>query len=84
MAQHTEPHRKAVTAEDVVSVCGRMGDAKVTAIVDAKPSYEDLEEAAAWLADEGEPLREMARPLTGKAAIVYQILESDLDEREEL
>jgi len=83
MVQQVGPDRKAVTAQDVSQVCGQIDDAKVLAIVEANPSYEDLEEAAAWLADEGQPLREMARPLSGKAAIVYQILESDLGEREE-
>jgi hypothetical protein len=83
MTQHFGPDRKAITAEDVVSICGQIDDAKVLSIVEANPSYEDLEEAAAWLADEGEPLREMARPLTGKAAIIYRILESDLGEPEE-
>jgi hypothetical protein len=78
MAQHIGPGRKVVTAHDVASIFGKIEDAKVVAIVEADPSYEDLEEAAAWLADEGEP-----QPLTGKAAIVYQILESDLGEQEE-
>lgn len=83
MAQHIGPDRKAVTAQDVAEVCGEIDDAKVTAILKTNPSYEDLEEAATWLADEGEPLRRMARPLAGKAAIVYQILESDLGARED-
>lgn len=64
---------RPVDAEDVLQVCGEIDDTKVVAIVDAQPSYEDLEEAAAWLADEGDPLREMARPLSGKAAIIYKI-----------
>jgi hypothetical protein len=83
MAQHIGPDPKPVTAQDVERVCGRIGDAKIVAIVEAEPSYEDLEEAAAWLADEGEPLRAIARPLTGKTAIVYRILESDLGGSEE-
>jgi hypothetical protein len=81
MAQRSRADRRAVTAQDVLRICGQVDDAKVVAIVEAQPSYEELEEAAAWLADEGGPLREMERPLSGKAAIVYEILESDLGER---
>ena len=77
------PIPRPVTAEDVLEICGEIDDTKVVAIVEARPSYEDLEEAAAWLADEGDPLREMARPLSGKAAIVYRILEPELGERNE-
>jgi hypothetical protein len=83
MADSTGSDRKSVTIEDVARVCGHIDEAKVAAILEANPTYEELEEAAAWLADEGEPLREMARPLAGKAAMVYRILESDLGEREE-
>jgi hypothetical protein len=74
---------RPVTPADVLQVCGELDDAKVLAIVEAEPTYEDLEEAAAWAADEGDPLREMARPLSGKAAQVYQILETELGERDE-
>ena len=79
----SDADRKAVTAEDVVRVCGRIDDTKLVAIVEAKPSLEELEEAAAWLADEGGPLREMKRPLSGKAAVIYEILEPELGERKD-
>ena len=74
---------RAVNADDVLRVCGEIDDTKVVAIVEAQPTYEDLEEAAAWVADEGAPLRELKRPLSGKAAIVYRILETELGERDE-
>ena len=80
MARSSGPNRQGVTPEDVLQVFGRIDDAKVVAIVEAQASYEDLEEAAAWLADEGETLRKMKRPLSGKAATVYEILQSELEE----
>ena len=88
MKPRSKPGKKAPTARpvdanDVLQVCGEIDDTKVVAIVEAQPSYEDLEEAAAGLADEGDPLREMARPLSGKAAIIYRILEPELGERDE-
>ena len=72
-----------VTAADVVRLCGRIDDAKLAAIVAAHPSQAELEEAVAWLADEGEPLAKAARPLAGKAAIVYRILESEIREEDD-
>lgn len=82
MTQRSHAERRAVTAQDVLRICGHIDDAKMTAILETEPNYEELEEAAAWLADEEDPLRELERPLTGKAAIIFEILESDLQERE--
>jgi hypothetical protein len=79
MAQrHSSGDHEPVTAADVTRLCGQIDDAKLAAIVAAQPSAAEVEEAVAWLADEGEPLAKAARPLAGKAAIVYGILESDL------
>jgi hypothetical protein len=72
-----------VTAADVVRLCGQIDDAKLAAIVAAQPTAAELEEAVAWLAGEGEPLAKAARPLVGKTAVVYAILESDLGEPDE-
>jgi len=83
MAETSNPDRMAVTAQDIVRVCGRIDDTKLIAIMEVKPSLEELEEAAAWLADEGDPLREMKRPLSGKAAAIFEILEPELGERKD-
>ena len=78
-----DPVTEPVTAADVVRLCGRIDDAKLAAIVATHPSQAELEEAVAWLADEGEPLAKAARPLAGKAAIVYRILESEVREEDD-
>jgi hypothetical protein len=74
---------RGVTAQEVFDVCGTLDDGKVTAIVEAGPTYEELEEAVAWAADEGDPLRALARPLSGKAAEVYEILATELETPDE-
>ena len=72
----TGSDRRDVTAEDASRICGRIDDFKVVAIVEAALSYEGM----AWLADDGDPLRELERLLRGKAAVVYGILKADLGE----
>ena len=47
---------RAATAEDVLRLCGTIDDAKVVEIVNLAPTIEELEEAVAWSADEGETL----------------------------
>ncbi len=70
---------QAATAEDVLRLCGTIDDAKVVEIVNLSPTLEELEEAAAWSADEGETLGKDERPLGGVAARIYEILSTELD-----
>lgn len=81
MTQRSETGQNVspITAQDVFEVCGEIDDAKVVAIVEAQPSYEELEEAAAWIAEEGDVPREDRHPLSGKAAVVYEILATELE-----
>ena len=74
----SDPGRTA-TAEDVLRLCGTIDDAKVVEIVNLSPTIEELEEAVAWSADEGETLGKDERPLNGVAAQIYEILFTELD-----
>jgi hypothetical protein len=70
----THASRAAATADDVVDMLGDIEAEKVAAILAAEPTLEELEEAASWASDEGEALGKSGHPLSGKAAIVYEIL----------
>lgn len=74
------PRPRPITARDVFDVCGEIDDTQVVAIVDLQPSYEELEEAAAWAAEEGDALRDAERPLNGKVSAIYDILATELDQ----
>jgi hypothetical protein len=82
MAEDVNPRTASahsVTAQEVFQLCGAIEDAKVAAIVAAAPTYEELEEAVAWTADEAEPLGAAERSLSGKVAEIYEILATETD-----
>jgi len=79
-ADREAPRGRPITARDVFEVCGEIDDTQVVAIVDLQPSYEELEEAAAWAAEEGDALRDSDRPLNGKVSAIYEILATELDQ----
>ncbi len=70
---------RSATAADVLALCGTIDDAKVVEILNLSPTLEELEEAVAWTADEGEALGKDERPLGGVAAKIYEILATELD-----
>ena len=74
----------SLTHHEVTRILGPIVDAKVSAILAAGASLEDLEEAAQWIAGESYVMGELERPLTGVAAEVYEILTADeVDEEED-
>lgn len=69
----------ALTADQVLALCGDILDWKVAAIIATGASTRELEEAIAWAAGENDLLLEERRTLAGTPALVYDILASDED-----
>lgn len=64
-------------ASDIVRLLGEMDAVKLAAIERSGATRRDLEEVAAWLAGEDDVMGELQRPLSGVAAVVYEILTAD-------
>jgi hypothetical protein len=63
-----------ITREDIVRVLGALDDVKIVAILALRPTQEELEEAAMWLASEDDVMGKMRRPLSGTVAEIYDIV----------
>ena len=64
------------------SIVGEIDDAKVIEILELKPTYADLELAAAWAIGNGDVLAKAGQPLAGTAAAILEILTADDEEPE--
>ena len=72
-----------LTAEDVRSIVGRIGDDRLSAILATGATSAQVLEAFTWLSSDEYLGGELERPLTGAAADVYEILragEPDIEE----
>jgi hypothetical protein len=70
----------AVTAQEVQRLLGELGAARVAAVLALQPSLEELEEAAAWMAGEGDVPAQAGHPLAGKAAAIFDIVRAGRDD----
>ncbi|MDE2181485.1 MAG: hypothetical protein KGJ78_00545 [Alphaproteobacteria bacterium] len=64
----------AASASDLRRLLGDIASAKVQAILAIKPTLADVEEARAWSEGDGDLLSKTGHPLTGKAAMIYDVL----------
>jgi hypothetical protein len=67
----------------VVRLCGDILDRTVTAIVETGASLSDLEAAMAFLYGEDDAMGEERRPLSGTAAVIYDLLVAEQGAAEE-
>ncbi len=75
-----------ITRDDIIHLFGEVNDHRVVEILDTGADMEELEETAAWLADESDAMSDARLPLTGRAGQVYEILARDkewAEQREE-
>jgi hypothetical protein len=72
-----------ITHDEVVRIFGDIDDHKVVEILETGATYQDLEEAAAWIADEDDVMGELERSLSGTAARVYDIVTRGEPSKEE-
>lgn len=68
------------TASDLRRLLGDIASAKAQAILAVRPTVADVEEARAWSEGDGDLLAKTGKPLTGKAALVYDVLSADDDD----
>jgi hypothetical protein len=71
---------QAIGANDVQRLLGDLDAAKVADILALQPSLAELEEAAAWVAGEGDVPAQEGHPLVGNAAAIFDIAEAQQDD----
>ena len=71
-----------ISPAELKAIVGEIDDAKVIEILELKPTYADLELAAAWATGNGDVLAKEGRPLAGTAAAILEILTADDEEPE--
>lgn len=73
-----------VSRGDLTRLLGDIDEAKVIDILRLEPSLADLEEAAIWIAGDGDVLAKSGRPLAGVVASIVDILTADEEEPPQL
>lgn len=68
---------------EIVHLFGDIDDHKVVEILETGANLVELEEAAAWLAEESDVMGELRKPLMGKAALVHEIVSRGEEEDED-
>lgn len=68
------PDGRPVGHDDIVRLLGDVDEAKVAAVAATGASLEELEEAVAYTIGEDDVMGEARKPLTGRAATIYEIL----------
>ena len=70
-----------VAAEDLKRLLGDIDDDKIVEILDLEPTIAEVEEAVAWCLGESDVMGSARKPLRGKAARIFEILNAgDEDE----
>jgi hypothetical protein len=74
---------KPITREDIVHLFGEVDDLRIGEILAVGASYEQLEEAAMWVASADDVTSKLRRPLSGVVAALYEIMTRDEEAPEE-
>ena len=80
----TDSQYEPLTREEVVAQCGDLADWQLAAILASGATREEFEEALAWAALEDDVMLDEDKPLTGRAAAIYDILTSDDESAEDV
>ena len=68
-----------ITHEDIQHLCGEIIDWKVARILASEATYEDLKAATMWAEGQDDIIGPAEHPLTGQAALLYEIITADED-----
>jgi predicted translin family RNA/ssDNA-binding protein len=68
---------KSLTYSEIVRLFGTIDDHKVAEIIDLNPSHDELEVVESYLAGLTDVMGSERRPLSGKAASIYDIVTRD-------
>jgi hypothetical protein len=74
---------KAASHEEIERLLGAIDAHKVVEIMESGATVAELEEVAAHLALETDVMGEQARPLTGRARMIYELVRRDEETMEE-
>jgi hypothetical protein len=69
-----------VSRADLKRFFGEIDDAKIVEILALKPTLPELEQAAMWIAGNGDVLARSGRPLTGAPAAIVALMTADEEE----
>lgn len=77
-------HDAQLTKDEVSRMVGDVSDTALAAILGTGATAEDIEEALQWLGSADDVMGKSGKPLTGRPALVYDILvaEEPPDDRE--
>ena len=73
-------HMATVGRNDLTRLLGDVEDAKLIDILALEPTLAEVEEAAIWVAGDGDVLAKSGRPLAGVVANIVDILTADEEE----
>ena len=79
---HQDKDLATVSADEVRGIAGDADETKISEILTLAPSREELAEACAWAAGDGDLLGRQGHKLQGKAAQIVNILTADNEEDE--
>jgi len=69
-----------VTAEDISRLLGALDERRTLDILALRPTLSDVEQAAVWLAGDGDVIAKSGHPLAGVVAEILDILAVDDEE----
>lgn len=72
-----------VTRDEVIEIVGRINDVRVAEIIATGATAAEVTEAFAWLSADEHLAGDLAKPLAGVVAQVYEILRADEPDWEE-
>ena len=78
-AREEQRPQAGLTHAAILRIAGDISDAKAAAVEAAGATPEELEEAAAWAVGESDVMGKLRLPLSGKVAVLYDILTADED-----
>lgn len=82
MSKQSAPDFRPATVgrDDLIRVLGELDEGMIIEILDLKPSLNELEQAAIWVAGDGDVLAKQGHPLAGVVADIVDILTADEEE----
>lgn len=78
------PLSALATLEDIRHYLGDLDDAHVTQILSLEPTVDQVEQAALWMAGEGDRLSREGHPLEAQVAAIFDIVSQDEEEEPRL
>ena len=72
-----------VSRDEVVRLFGDIGDHAVVEIIGSGATIAELEEVAAHLANETDVMGELEKPLTGRALVIYTMLQREIERQQQ-